>query len=104
MLNSRLKKLIPTVILILAILFVFIFFVREVADVSNTHSQQAKENLELALTRAAVACYANEGSYPESIEYLEENYAVQINRNRFDVFYEVFAQNLMPDITVVEKK
>ena len=44
-------------------------------------------------------CYAIEGRYPPSVEYLEENYAVQINRKKYNVFYDGFASNVMPEIT-----
>jgi len=47
-----------------------------------------------------VQCYAIEGRYPPSVAYLEENYGVKIDRERFDVFYEGFASNIMPSITV----
>ncbi|MBO5778449.1 MAG: hypothetical protein J6R82_02660 [Clostridia bacterium] len=60
--------------------------------------------LEEALTRAAVACYAIEGAYPPTLEYLVENYDVQINTERFTVKYELYASNLMPDITVLDYK
>ena len=46
-------------------------------------------------------CYAIEGRYPPSIEYLEEHYGVMINRKKYNVFYDGFASNVMPDITVV---
>ena len=35
------------------------------------------------------------------MEYLEENYGIQIDRERYYVFYEGFASNVMPDITVI---
>lgn len=46
-------------------------------------------------------CYAIEGRYPPSVEYLEENYAVQINRKKYNVFYDGFASNVMPEITII---
>ena len=36
-----------------------------------------------------------------SVEYLEEHYGVQIDRTRYHVFYEGFASNIIPDITVI---
>ena len=56
------------------------------------------------LRRAAVACYAAEGIYPPDISYLEEHYGIQIEKDRFAVYYDVFASNLMPDITVIDKQ
>lgn len=59
--------------------------------------------LEDAVRRAAVSCYAIEGRYPDTLDYLTENYGVYINEDEYAVFYEVFASNIMPDVTVIEK-
>ena len=67
-------------------------------------AQEGREQLEIALRRAAVACYATEGIYPPSLDYLTEQYGVQIDDKRYLVFYENFADNLMPDITVLERE
>ena len=48
-------------------------------------------------------CYAIEGSYPATIDYVEQHYGLQIDHDRYDVFYEIFAENVMPEITVIEK-
>lgn len=62
---------------------------------------EGAETLRNGITRACVQCYAIEGRYPPSIEYLEDHYAVQIDEDRYYVFYDGFASNLMPDITVI---
>ncbi len=60
-----------------------------------------EETLYRAVTRASVQCYAIEGRYPPSVDYLEENYGVNIDRNRYNVFYNGFASNVMPEITII---
>lgn len=60
------------------------------------------EELKKAIQTASIECYAVEGMYPPSVEYLEENYGIQIDRNKYNVFYSGFASNMLPDITVVE--
>ena len=87
----------PLVILAVAALF-FVALSR----VSDSHDAEGRRLLEDSLRRAAVACYAAEGIYPPTVSYLEEHYGVQIDRARYAVFYEIFAENLMPEITVVE--
>lgn len=57
--------------------------------------------LEAAISRAVVQCYAIEGIYPPSVEYLEENYGIVIDREQYAVFYDGFASNIMPQISVV---
>lgn len=50
-----------------------------------------------------MACYAAEGIYPPNLDYLREHYGIQIDETRYMVVYDVFASNLMPDITVLEQ-
>lgn len=62
---------------------------------------EGAETLRKAITRACVQCYAIEGRYPPSVEYLTQGYGVQIDEEQYYVFYSGFASNLMPDITVI---
>lgn len=75
-----------------------------VENLSNGSSAEGRDRLEDAVRRATVTCYASEGLYPPTLAYLEEQYGVQVDESRYTVFYEVFAENLMPDITVVENE
>lgn len=65
--------------------------------------EQGLRTAQEALRRAAVTCYALEGAYPESYEYLKENYGLAVNEQLYSVNYTIFASNLMPDITVVKR-
>ena len=59
--------------------------------------------LEDSIRRAVVTAYAIEGRYPDSLQHIEDNFNIHIDRNRYIVHYRVFATNLMPDIMVFEK-
>ena len=76
-------------------------FVTGSLSFSGKAEAEGEETLRSAIARAVVQCYAIEGRYPPSVEYLEENYGIQIDRERYYVFYEGFASNVMPDITVI---
>lgn len=93
------KLLIP--ILALGIL---LWFFSALGHLGAGQAQEGRQQLETALRRAAVACYATEGIYPPTLDYLTEHYGIQIDRNRYYVFYEIFAENLMPQITVLVKE
>ena len=54
-----------------------------------------------SVKRASVQCYAIEGRYPPSVEYLEERYGIVIDRNKYNVFYSGWASNVMPEITII---
>ena len=58
--------------------------------------------LEDSVKNTVVRHYVIEGSYPSGISVIEEKYGIYIDRNRYSVIYEVFAPNIMPDITVLE--
>ena len=41
--------------------------------------------------------------YPPDYEYLKDNYGIRVDEEKYAVFYSVFASNMMPDVTVIEK-
>lgn len=81
---------------------VLLFFLAALTRLDRGQSTQGKQQLEQALRRTAVSCFASEGAYPPSVRYMEERYGLQYDQDKFAVRYEVFASNLMPDITVLE--
>lgn len=84
-------------------LAVALWFFAALNQLGAGQAEEGRLQLETALRRAAVACYAAEGVYPPTLNYLTEHYGVQVDADRYTVFYEVFAENLMPEITVLEK-
>lgn len=103
--GHRSKKL-PALIRGLAIpvlaAVVLFCFLAALSNLTQGQGEEGRRQLEDSLRRAAVACYAAEGIYPPTLDYLEEHYGIQIDRDRYAVFYDIFAENLMPGITVVE--
>lgn len=73
------------------------------ARVDRDLSGQGAQTLRNTVLRAAVQCYAVEGSYPEDLDYLTQNYGLRINDSRYLVVYEAFAANQMPQVTVLER-
>lgn len=61
------------------------------------------EALETAVIKAAVQCYAIEGSYPPDVDYLVEHYGLIINRDAYFYHYETVASNIIPIIAVYKK-
>lgn len=86
-----------------AVLLLVIWFAGAIANLDSGQSEKGRTQLEDSLRRAAVACYAAEGIYPPDTDYLQEHYGIRVDEEKYAVFYEVFAENLMPDITVLEK-
>lgn len=84
-------------------LAVLLAFLAALSNLESGQEEEGRRSLEESIRRAAVACYAAEGIYPPSVEYLQAHYGIQVDESRYAVFYEVFGSNLMPEITVVEK-
>ena len=64
--------------------------------------EQGFKTLEDTIRRACVHCYAVEGQYPPNLQYLEEHYGLNINSDKYTVYYYQVSSNLMPDITVLK--
>lgn len=85
-------------------LFVMMLFLYGISSVSDSTTKRQKEALENAITQSVSYCYSVEGAYPESLEYLKENYGLTYNEDLFFVDYRTTGSNLMPDITIIEKR
>ena len=62
-----------------AVLLIAAVFITAVSDIGCDKTAEDRAQLEKAVANAAVACYAVEGAYPPSVEYLTEYYGVQIS-------------------------
>ena len=66
--------------------------------------KRQKESLENAIMRNITYCYTVEGTYPESLAYLKENYGLTYNEDLFFVDYRVSGSNILPDVTIIERE
>lgn len=101
------KKRIPVIVRYLPVIIVFILILAIAIymffDVGNTADSESLSITETNIRRAVMSCYAEEGRYPESIEYLKENYGLYVSDD-FVVDYSIFADNIMPQIFVMRKQ
>ncbi len=98
------RYIIKTIALPIAIFSVLIGVLLKGLDYfSNINEVQNLELLEQSVRRATVQCYAIEGMYPAEFTYLEENYGIVYNKEKYGVEYGCFASNIMPTIVVYEK-
>lgn len=102
--KSALGAILRGLLLPAAAAVVLVGFASALSGLDSGREEEGKRQLEEALRRACVACYAVEGVYPQDLAYLQENYGVQVDEAHYTVMYNIFAENLMPDITVLEKK
>ena len=95
---SLLGGLLVPVVAVAAVLW----FATAVDSLDSGRAEEDLRQLEETLRQGCVACYAAEGVYPPDIDYLKEHYGLQVDEERYTVRYSAFAENLMPDITVLE--
>ena len=80
-----------------------VWMVRGVREASATSDRESLRMAEQAVRQAAVSCYALEGAYPATYSDLKARTGLAVDEERYTVFYEIFASNIMPEITVVER-
>ena len=81
-------------------ILVVILFILAINNLSNGQKNEEVKQLEEVIHRSCVACYSTEGVYPEDIDYLKENYNIQIS-DKYIVHYERIASNVMPTVKVL---
>lgn len=73
------------------------------SSISDVAASEQKKSLEAALGRSIMDCYATEGAYPESLDYIEEHYALYYDKDRFYISYQPIGSNIMPAVTIIDK-
>lgn len=88
---------------ILAFIVLFVLFLQGIGSVSESTLSKQQESLETALERSISQCYAVEGSYPPSMEYLKQHYGLLYDEDSFFIDYEYYGSNLLPEVTVLRR-
>ncbi|MDR1495484.1 MAG: hypothetical protein LBS67_00985 [Clostridiales Family XIII bacterium] len=74
--------------------------------VSSLDDSRRSENMKIgkeAIVRATVQCYSLEGRYPPDLEYLEENYGLTLDRDKYVYHYQAIGENLMPRVELFSR-
>ena len=87
---------------LLGIVLVLAAAVLLVNRIDTAHDAAETDIVRDAVKNAALTCYAVEGAYPNSVEYLREHYRLAYDENRYMITYDAFASNMIPDIWVTE--
>lgn len=85
-------------LLVLVLIFASVHLMQGIDD---DMTKTATQSIRRAVIDSAVQCYAVEGAYPSTMDYLESNYGLQINHEDYIVSYEAFASNVAPDVRVL---
>ena len=96
-------NIIPYVITIAGFALLVMLVIVMLRGASKTSEEEGLQAAQDSIVRAIVSCYAYEGFYPDSIEYLTENYNLTIDKSRYLIHYDKAADNLMPNIIITAR-
>ena len=88
---------------LLVILAVIVLAVLLVNRIGASQEKAETEIVREAIKNAALTCYAVEGAYPDSLDYLRHHYRLAYDEERYLVTYDAFASNLIPTVYVMER-
>lgn len=88
---------------ILAFIILFVLFMNGLTSVSDSTLEKQEESLQKAVNHIVTQCYAVEGTYPPSLDYLENHYGLTYNHDLFFIDYQAYGINMYPDITILRK-
>jgi len=92
--------------LVLGVIFfaaVAVWVARGVQDAARISDEEGLRMAQEAVERAVVSCYSLEGVYPASFEDLKAKSGLIIDEDKYLVFYDIFASNIRPSVTVMER-
>lgn len=101
--NWRKKLIAHFPLSILVFVLIMGGFIYGVSSIADSDVLNEKQILEEALRRDIVHCYAVEGSYPASLSYMEDNYGLIYDKDKFIIRYENIGGNIMPNVMIVER-
>lgn len=80
-----------------------VFTLAALTSSQGSETELRQSSIKDSISKAASLCYAAEGAYPESLDYLGENYGVRTEYEDFTVHYSYAGGNIPPDIIVAPK-
>ena len=83
---------------------VAILMMRGVQDAARVSDDEGMRLAEEAIERAVISCYSLEGVYPATYEDLKAKSGLAIDEEKYIVIYEIFASNIRPSVTVLERQ
>ena len=70
-------------------------------DTGNGDRQE--QALRNAMERDVMHCYALEGFYPPSLEYIEDHYGLSYDTSVYIIDYQPIGNNIYPNYTIIRK-
>ncbi len=94
-------KLFSSLLVIALLILLFTFLINQVGSANDSEQQAILEN---AISRSISQCYALDGAYPKSIDYLVDHYGLTYDEERYFIDYQYIGSNIRPDVTIIKRK
>lgn len=94
------KSTISTVFIFIVITILLVF---GFSSLQKIEDKEDFKRVEEALSSSVIACYSIEGSYPESLDYLKENYGFYFNDDLYQIHFRYLGANVKPEYKVFLK-
>lgn len=94
----------PLALGVLLFAAIAVWVTQGVQEAARVTDEEGLRMAQEAIERAMISCYSLEGVYPASYEELKSKSGLAIDDERYAVFYEVFASNIRPAVTVLERR
>ena len=104
--NRTYYRIRVTVGIISVILFaaLIVWFSAGLINAGKTSESQQMSNVKQSVINGVVLCYSTEGSYPESVGYLKENYGLRYDESKYAVNYIYISADIRPTVSVTAIK
>lgn len=96
--KKKINKTLVSIVFFAIIVIAFLFAINYTSNATLDHQEEA---LNQALERDIVMCYAQNGYYPPSLDYIREHYGLIYDDNTFLVNYQPVADNIRPNYIVI---
>lgn len=72
-----------------------------IGNYGQSYSEKRLTQIRETVLSYVAQCYALEGSYPADLSYLEDNYGLVLDRDKYIYHYVTIASNMFPDLKVI---
>lgn len=80
------------------------WFVIAASNAASSTDKRELSALKTTIENSITMCYAVEGAYPESVDYLCSHYGLIYDKNKYMIHYDRFASNIRPTVTIWERQ
>lgn len=92
------RKLIINALVVLGVVG---YILISINNLNHDMKDERARRLKISVENAAVTCFAIEGFYPDSLDYLVDNYHIVYDPKEYHVFYETKGANFKPRVEVI---